>query len=396
MAVIQNPQMDVNKPLALLGGLSPQGFMRRHWQKKPLLVRQAWPGVKPPLARAALFDLAGSDDVESRLVEQRGAAWKVRQGPVPRRALPPAGRPGWTLLVQGLDLHVAAAHDMLSQFAFLPQARLDDLMLSWASDGGGVGPHLDSYDVFLLQVQGQRRWRVGPCLRPEQTAWQPGLPLKILRDFEPQHDWVLVPGDMLYLPPGWGHDGVAVGGDCMTCSVGFRAPAQAGLAAELLQRLADTGDDEDDAVAPALYRDPKQPATSTPGEVPVALQDFARKAVARLLAQPQALERALGEVLTEPKPRVWFTPAADGGSEGRHPAGVRLAVATRMAYDARHVFINGESFRAGGRDARLMRQLADTRCLLAPVRAKLSAEAEALLQDWLDSGWLLPQAAPQV
>jgi 50S ribosomal protein L16 3-hydroxylase len=366
--------------------------MRRHWQKKPLLVRQAWPGVQPPLTRAALFDLAGSEDVESRLIEQRDAGWKVRHGPLPRRALPPVGRPGWTLLVQGLDLHVPAAHSMLSRFAFVPQARLDDLMMSWASPGGGVGPHLDSYDVFLLQVQGQRRWRVGPCLRPGQAAWQPGLPLKILRDFEPVHDWVLDPGDMLYLPPGWGHDGVAVGGDCMTCSVGFRAPAQAGLAAELLQRLADAADDEtaDGGAAPLLYRDPQQPATAMPGEVPAALQDFARRAVARLLAQPQALERALGEVLTEPKPRVWFAPEP----ALQRDAAVCLAAATRMAYDARHVFINGESFLAGGRDARLMHQLADNRHLPAADRGKLSTDAQALLQDWLDSGWLLPQDLP--
>lgn len=387
--------MDLNEPLPLLGGLSATRFMRRHWQKKPLLVRQAWPGAAPPLSRAALFDLAGRDDVESRLVQQQAGRWQVRQGPLPRRALPPARRPGWTLLVQGLDLHVPAAHAMLSRFAFLPRARLDDLMLSWASDTGGVGPHLDSYDVFLLQVQGLRRWRVGPCLRPGQAAWQPGLPLKILRDFEPLHDWVLAPGDMLYLPPGWGHDGVAVGGDCMTCSVGFRAPAPGALAAELLQRLADEQDDEDLTRAAArggqaLYRDPGQPATATPGAVPPALQAFARQAVSRLLAAPQALERALGEVLTEPKPQVWFAAGADADAR----QGVRLAAATRMAYDARHVYINGESFRAGGRDARLMRQLADTQALAARDCARLSPPARALMQDWLDSGWLLPGASP--
>ncbi len=368
--------------------------MRRHWQKKPLLVRQAWPGVVPPLARQALFELAGSDDVESRLVEHGAAGWKVRHGPLPRRALPPASRPGWTLLVQGLDLHVPAAHAMLSRFAFVPQARLDDLMLSWASDGGGVGPHLDSYDVFLIQVQGRRRWRVGPCLDPAGAAWQPGLPLKILRDFQPLHDWVLEPGDMLYVPPGWGHDGVAVGGDCMTCSAGFRAPAAGALAAELLQRLADAQDDDDEAGKPVppmkrLYRDPGQAATATPGEVPAALQAFAQRAVARLLAEPHALERALGEVLTEPKPRVWFGAAASAGSG----QGVVLAAATRMAYDAHHVFINGESFRAGGRDARLMHQLADTRQLAARDCGRLSPDAQGLLQDWLDSGWLLPHSA---
>ncbi len=370
--------------------------MRRHWQKKPLLVRQAWPGVQPPLDRRALFDLAGAEDVESRLVEQQSGRWKVRHGPLPKRALPPVGRPGWTLLVQGLDLHVGAAHEMLSRFAFVPQARLDDLMTSWASDGGGVGPHLDSYDVFLIQVQGRRRWRVGPCLDAASAAWLPGLPLKILAEFQPLHDWVLEPGDMLYLPPGWGHDGVAVGGDCMTCSVGFRAPAAPAIAAELLQRLADTHDDlQDDAQAqgmaarPRLYRDPAQPATTAPGQVPPALQAFARQAVARLLAQPHALERALGEVLTEPKPRVWFNVAESATAED----GVRLAAASRMAYDTRHVFINGESFRAAGRDARLMRQLADTRQLGRRECSSLSDEARELVQDWLDSGWLLPHSA---
>ena len=149
--------MDVNAPLTLLGGLSPAAFMRRHWQKTPLLVRQAWRGVAPPVSRREMFQLAASEDVESRLVVRESARWRVRPGPLPPRALPPLARPGWTLLVQGLDLHRSAACDMLERFRFVPDARLDDLMLSWASPGGGVGPHTDSYDVFLLQVQGRRR-----------------------------------------------------------------------------------------------------------------------------------------------------------------------------------------------------------------------------------------------
>ena len=243
--------MDLQAPWALLGGLSPSTFMRRHWQKKPLLVRQAVPGVAPPLPRAALFDLAGSDDVESRLVARTGAQWQVRYGPLARRSLPPASRPGWTLLLQGLDLHLPWAHELLCRFRFIPDARLDDLMLSWASDGGGVGPHLDSYDVFLIQVHGRRRWRIGPVV---DTSLVEGLPLKILADFQPAEEWVLEPGDMLYLPPRWGHDGIA-DGECMTASVGFRVPSAGGLARELLQRLAEGLEDDD-----ALYRDPRQPA----------------------------------------------------------------------------------------------------------------------------------------
>jgi 50S ribosomal protein L16 3-hydroxylase len=368
--------MDIELATPLLGGLSPQAFMRRHWQKKPLLVRQAWPGVAPPLPRAALFDLAGQPGVESRLVQQAGAQWTVRHGPLPRRALPPLARPQWTLLVQGLDLHVSAAESMLQRFRFVPDARLDDLMVSWASPGGGVGPHLDSYDVFLLQVQGRRRWRVAPPLRGAEPAWVDGAPLKLLRDFTPTMDWLLEPGDMLYLPPGWGHDGTAEGGECMTCSVGFRAPAAGELARELLLRLSE---EEADG---RLYRDAQEPATAHPGAVPAALEDFARRALARHLADPLALPRALGEVLTEPKPGVWFEGRDDTGGDG-----LRLDARTRMLYDARHVFINGESFIASGRDARLLRELADRRELAAASRQRLSAGAAELVDEWVAAGW---------
>ncbi len=374
--------MDVNTPLPLLGGMSPAAFMRRHWQKRPLHLRAAWPGVMPPLPRAALFALAASDDVESRLVRREGAAWRVRHGPLPRRALPALGQPGWTLLVQGLDLHVLGAHETLQCFRFVPEARLDDLMVSWASPGGGVGPHVDSYDVFLLQVQGRRRWRVAP---PGDTAFIAGLPLKILRHFEPTQEWLLEPGDMLYLPPGWGHDGVAEGGDCMTCSVGFRAPTSGELASELLLRLAD----EDEAPSP-LYRDPRQRATATPGAIPPALQAFARQALERRLAQPHGLARALGEALTEPKPRVWFE--AQAGPQNPRGVALRLDAGTRMMYDAEHVFINGEALRASGRDALLMRQLADQRRLSEADSKRLGRAAAALIGDWMAAGWLHVEA----
>ena len=368
--------MDVNLPLALLGGLTPAQFMRRHWQKKPLLVRQALPGVAPPLSRAAMFALAASDDVESRLVQRRGDAWSLRSGPLPRRALPPLKRPGWTLLLQGLDLHVPAAHEMLARFRFAPDARLDDLMMSWASDGGGVGPHLDSYDVFLIQVQGARRWRIG---RVPDTRFVEDVPLKILRHFEPEQEWLLQPGDMLYLPPLWGHDGSAEG-ECMTCSVGFRAPGASEIAAELLPRLAD---DLGDAPGERPYRDPRQGATATPGRVPEALREFAAQALQRALSSPGAIDLALGETLTEPKPRVWFEPRAPW-AEGQ---GVKLNAGTRMMYDERHVFINGEALRAGGRDARLMRHLADQRSLGAADCRRLGADARDLLAQWVASGW---------
>lgn len=373
-----NAGMNIQAKLPLLGGLSPEQFMRRHWQKKPLLVRQALPGIRPPASRSELAALAASEDVESRLVSQFNGKWALKQGPVAK--LPPFSKPGWTLLVQGLDLHVQAAHDLLAQFRFVPEARLDDLMISYASDGGGVGPHFDSYDVFLIQVHGQRRWRIGRQGVATTGALREGVPVKLLADFEPEEEFVLDAGDMLYLPPGWAHDGVAIG-ECMTCSVGFRTPWRAELARELLQRLMD---DDSKSYANRMYADPKQPATEAPGLVPQQLLDFSRDAVERALREPLALERALGEALTEPKPRVWFEP----GEPLPAGAGARLDRRSRMMYDAAHVFINGESFRAGGRDARLMRAFADQRELSAKQLGQLSADARELLDLWAEDGWV--------
>ena len=370
-----------DEPTPLLGGLTPQQFMRRHWQKKPLLIRQAVPDVRAPIDRAALFALAGEEEVESRLIVQGKSGWSLRHGPFVRRSLPPMTQAGWTLLVQGLDLHVPAASELLQRFRFVPDARLDDLMISYATDEGGVGPHYDSYDVFLLQVQGQRRWRIG---RLKDETLQPDVPLKILQNFEPEEEWVLEPGDMLYLPPQWAHDGIAQG-ECMTCSIGFRVPEATELAREVLIRFAEELDGE----APRrLYRDPKQEATSTPGLVPEALEAFAAEAIERLLKDPAGLRSALGEILTDPKPRVWFhagEPLPDG-------VGVRLDPRTRMVYDAQRVFANGESWRTAGQDARHLRLLADQRWLDAATVSKASDTLRELLDQWAEDGWLHPLA----
>ena len=370
--------MDTKTPLALLGGLSASQFMRRHWQKKPLLVRQAIPGFKELIARSRLLAMVGEEGVESRLIEHLdGGGWKLRHGPLGRRSLPSLAKPGWTVLVQGVDTHDDGVHALLQQFRFVPEARLDDLMISFATDGGGVGPHFDSYDVFLLQAQGRRRWRIG---RQKDLSLQPDMPLRILANFEPEEEFVLEPGDMLYLPPKWAHDGIAEG-ECMTYSIGFRSPARDGLAREMLLRLSDEPDDPE---APQLYRDPKQEAVANPGEIPPALQQFAREAVQRALAEPLALERALGECMTEPKPNVWFE---QGEPHGMFES-VVLDKRTRMMYDDRHIFINGESYLAAGRDATLMRKLADTRMLGRADLARASDEALELLSVWFDDGWV--------
>ena len=374
--------METDQPLALLGGLSPQQFMKRHWQRKPLLVRAAVPGMTPLVPTERLFEMAGREEVESRLViQQAGGRWQLRRGPFARDAIPPARRKGWTLLAQGMDLHDVAVHALLERFRFIPEARLDDLMISHATDGGGVGPHFDSYDVFLLQAHGRRRWRIG---RGRDLSLQPDMPLKILAHFEPEEEYLLEPGDMLYLPPRWAHEGIAEG-ECQTYSIGFRAPQRDELARELLQRAADAAGE---GLAGRMYRDPGQPAVDAPAAIPDSLQDFAREAVAVALRRPRAIEQALGEYLTEPKPQVWFE-SGRVPSRARLLRGVRLDIRSRMLYDAGAIYLNGESWRAGGADARLMRCLADARALGAADLARASPEALSLLADWCAAGWLV-------
>ncbi len=370
--------MNTEQPLALLGGLTPRQFMKRHWQKKPLLVRHAIPNFVPCLGRAELVALAGQEGVESRLIIDSDKGWKMKHGPLAKRSLPPFSRKKWTFLVQGVDLHHDGVHALMQQFRFIPDARLDDVMISYATEGGGVGPHFDSYDVFLLQAHGQRRWRIG---RNKDLTLQSGVPLKILQNFEAEEEFVLNPGDMLYLPPKYAHDGVAEN-ECMTWSIGFRAPQKGELAREMLQGLAD---EAFDGLGDVLYRDPQQLAVSSPAAIPQALGDFARQVVDQAVQNPDLLGSLLGEYLTEPKSNVWFEAPA---SEPALSAGVQLDRRSKMLYDRKHIFINGESFRVAGKDARLLRVLADDRALSAMALRSLSPDAKEALLDWAHAGWL--------
>ncbi|AJY20041.1 cupin domain-containing protein [Burkholderia multivorans] len=376
-------------PTPLLGGLTPAQFMRRYWQKKPLLIRQAMPGVKPPVTRDALFDLAADYDAESRLITHFRNKWQLAHGPFEPGSLPAVTRDAWTLLVQGLDLHVDAARALLDRFRFIPDARLDDLMISYATNGGGVGPHFDSYDVFLLQVEGRRRWRIGA---QQDLSLQPGVPLKILANFEPTDEWVLEPGDMLYLPPHIAHDGVAEG-ECMTCSIGFRAPSAGELGAQFLYYLAERGGLRDSG-ADDLYRDPKQPAVAAPAELPPAMVARVAEIVDAIRWRKRDVAEFLGCYLSEPKSNVVFEPPARPLSEAAFVAqasrrGIRLDRRAALLYNARSYFINGEEgpLEEAGE---WLPELANQRQMEAKRFVTLSRvpSMTALLHEWYRAGWI--------
>ena len=364
------------------GACTEARFLRDFWQRKPLLLRQAFPGFQPLLSRAQLFALAADEDVESRLLQREGRRWQLDHGPFTRKQLPAVEKPNWTLLVQGVNLHVDAASELLRLFRFIPDARLDDLMISWASKGGGVGPHQDAYDVFLLQAAGRRRWRIGPV---HDTTLQPGKPVKLLARFTPEEDLVLEPGDMLYLPPGWGHDGIAASGDCMTYSIGFRAPPQGELLKEVLWQLAEAQQGGE------IYRDPPLRSHAAPALLPPAMVKFARDAFARLKPDAAWFENMLGIYLTTPKPQVWFEAAEANKSALRRAcrqSGCRLDRRSKMLYTATSVFINGETVEMPLASSALLRTLADQQTLnVSQVQSASPAEL-ALLADWCALGWL--------
>ena len=367
----------------LLGDLAVAAFLRRHWQKEARLVRGALPGFAGLADAATLQRLAMRDDVESRLVVRDGRRWSLAHGPFRRADFRGLPQRDWTLLVQGLNLHLDAADALLRRFAFLPFARLDDLMVSYAVPGGGVGPHFDSYDVFLLQGFGRRRWRYG---RQDDLALAPGLPLRILRRFAPERDDVLAPGDMLYLPPQYAHDGTAID-ECTTYSIGFRAASTQELAAAFLDFL------RDEIALDGRYADPDLRPTREPARIGAAM----RGRVARMLSEVRwdaaTVARFVGTFLSEPKPAVFFdTPQAPmpRAAFARRAAarGIALDRRTQLLYDDDALYVNGEAcaWPADGRDA--LARLANARALPPASCAALPAPALALLHDWYRHGFL--------
>jgi 50S ribosomal protein L16 3-hydroxylase len=368
---------------ALLGGQSQSTFLRRFWQKEALLVRNAMAEFAGLFTREELFALAGQDDVESRLVIRDHGSWTMDHGPFRRadfRALPATD---WTLLVQGVNLHSDAADALLRRFAFLPYARLDDLMVSYAAPGGGVGPHFDSYDVFLLQGQGRRRWRYG---RQADLSLKPGLPVKILRHFTPQQDAVLAPGDMLYLPPSFAHDGVAVD-VCTTYSVGFRAASHAEIAQAFLDHL------RDELKLDGRYADPDLRPSAEPARIAAPMQRRIDSILRGITWDRAATARFAGVFLSDPKPDVFFTPPAKrmpraAFARAIAKRGVVLDRRTQWLYDDDAIYLNGEA-KEWPSDARgSLVHLANARRLGARRAAALSVAALQLLHDGYSHGFL--------
>jgi 50S ribosomal protein L16 3-hydroxylase len=364
----------------VLGTLTSAQFLRRHWQKRPLFIRGAIPDVREIFDADQMRRLACSEDVESRLVTRTRGKWQLEHGPFTRRRLDRPGAKHWSLLVQGVDTQLDTARDLLDRFNFIPYARLDDVMLSLAPPGGGVGPHFDSYDVFLLQVHGTRRWRIGA----QRDLTLIDAPLRILKRFVPQEEVVVEPGDLLYLPPRIAHDGIALT-DCITCSIGFRAPERQELAAAFLQWLPEALHLE------GRYADPGL----APARRPAAIDTAMVRQIGRMLEgvrwNERMLARFLGEYLTEPKPNVWFAPPpsalpAAHFREHARRMGIRLHRKTRMLYRGDTLFINGESLVVPKAVRNEARALADARALAAPTTR--SAWWARTLYDWYCAGYV--------
>ena len=337
-----------------LGGLTPKVFLRDYWQKQPLLIRDALPGFKGILTRDALISLAYSEEAQSRLVVQRNGRWQLKHGPLDDRDFARLPQKQWTLLVQDVNHFLPSARELLSKFRFIPHARLDDLMVSYAPKGGGIGPHFDSYDVFLLQGLGARRWQISAQL---DDAFIEDAPLRILKNFYPEQEWVLEAGDMLYLPPKYAHNGIAED-DCMTYSIGFRAPSHEELMTQFLVFL------QDRVSAPGRYADPDLQLQSHPSVLSPAMLSQVRAILNKIKWNQNDVEDFLGIYLSEPKPHVFFEQPEKPVTlrdfvRSVREKGLELDLKSRMLCRRDKFFINGEIFTGSVETCRLLTELAD-------------------------------------
>ncbi len=365
-------------------------FLRTHWQKTPALIRNPWTAWRNPLEPDELAGLACEEGVESRLVMAAGDRLAMESGPLPETRFGDLGRDRWTLLVQAVDQHVPDVAALIDPFRFVPDWRIDDVMVSYASDGGGVGAHFDQYDVFLVQGLGRRRWRVGPRC-DSATPLLPHDDLRLIADFEATDEWVLEPGDILYVPPCFAHDGVAVGDDCMTYSIGFRAPSRAELVEHWSEHLVDVLPDED------RYADPDLVRQDHPGEIAASAIDRLHGLVLEALSDRTVFARWFGTYSSQPK-------YVDTDWQPEEPADVNMAraliaaqvplcrnPASRFAFmtqadGAVTLFVDGQSFDCVGDGALLARALCGRGDLMVDPALAGSDTALALIAALIDQG----------
>ncbi|WP_324750053.1 cupin domain-containing protein [Sphingomonas sp. LY54] len=366
-------------------------FLREYWQKKPLLIRNPWGDWRNPIEPDELAGLACEEEVESRLITQGRGGLTLEHGPFPEDRFGELGRKNWTLLVQAVDHYVPEVAALLAPFRFVPNWRIDDVMVSYAADQGGVGAHFDQYDVFLIQGLGKRRWRIGAHC-DEATPLLPHGDLRLLAEFEATDEWVLEPGDILYVPPGIAHDGVAVG-DCMTYSIGFRAPSRGELIDHWSEQLVAEMPEDD------RYADPGLQAQDNPGEISADAIARLHAMVTETLGDRDAFARWFGRYSSEPKypDRDWQPEApadiedlrerlAGGEPLARNPASRFSFI--RQSDDALLLFVDGSCFECAGDTAALAAQISAEDSI--PVGPDLigTDEAMALIAALVDQGSL--------
>jgi 50S ribosomal protein L16 3-hydroxylase len=347
-----------SEPLTLLGGISAETFLKDYWHKKPLLIRGAVSGFKGFLTPNELAGLACEEDVQSRLISYVKNQWKLEQGPFAEKRFAKLPERDWTLLVQSVNHHLQEAHALLAQFDFIPYARLDDLMVSYAPDGGGVGPHFDSYDVFLLQGSGQRLWRIS---EQEDLSLVDGAPLRILKNFNTEQVFTLSAGDMLYLPPQVAHWGIAVG-ECMTYSIGFRAPSAQELAGEFLNYL------QEKRTLPGMYADPDLALQAHPAEIGDGMVKQVSSILNGLKWNEEDVADFLGQYLTEPKSHVVLDApkimTLQVFEKRMRSQGLQLSFKSQLLLANSRFYLNGEKILIDDNSASLFMNLADKRLLL--------------------------------
>ncbi len=366
--------------MQLLNNLTPVQFLAEYWQKKPLLIRHAMPNFKGLLTPNELAGLACEEDVQARIIQQKSEKWSVKNGPFDDADFAKLPKQDWTLLVQSANHHLPEAADLLALFDFIPHARLDDLMVSYAPTGGGVGAHVDSYDVFLLQGSGKRNWKISA---QTDLSLLENQPIKVLKNFKTEQEWTLEAGDMLYLPPQIAHWGISESDDCMTYSIGFRAPKTQELQHEFLNFL------QDNLNAEGLYAD----ADLTLQQHPAEISDTMIKKVAAMLQNitwdKNNVAEFLGKYLTEPKPDVVFEQNRKISKaefcKQLAKKTLYLSLKSQMLFTNNQFYLNGEKLTVPAEIVAQMKAFADKKQLnLIGLQTNIHAAAgDALYESFL-------------